>query len=69
MYEIGDKVKLDPTKCTQLELNRFGSTGIFGEVYEIIRGDEYSADVMFRGSNWHKRTWLKVATLIYLGGE
>lgn len=70
-FKKGDKVKLDPSKCTDEDIKRYSSTGAFGITYviQIVTYANNSYDYYLKGSNWHKESWLMTASLIRIGGE
>lgn len=76
MLGVGDKVILDPCKCTRDDLEDYGSTGTFDVIYTILEIDEGDDDVVFETENgivhnYHQPEWLMRAKepTIVIGGE
>lgn len=67
-FKVGDRVLLDPRKCTQGDLSDKWSDGIIGRIYTINDIDVFG-DIQLSGSNWHKPEWLTKVTPRYVGGR
>lgn len=66
-FKIGERVMLNKAMCSQGDLDRYGSEGEFDKVYIVSRVN--SEDCRLDGNNWHKHYWLKIASVILIGGE
>ena len=67
---VGMRVRLDPNKVTQDDLDDNNSHGEIGAIYMIT---DYSSivtqQVLLAGSNWHYISWLTLIDNLVIGGE
>jgi len=58
-FKIGDKVRLNPSKVTQADLDEYSSDGEFDKIYIIdIREKHSILQYHFIENNWHNGEWL-----------
>ena len=71
-FKVGDKVLLDPNKCSKRDLRQDESNGVIGKEYIIVitSMDADPATYILDGVNWHKEDWLtKVVPDNIIGGK
>ena len=67
-FKVGDKVRLNPSKVTQRDLDDLESSGKFDTTYIIHHVG--SINISLKGSNWHEPEWLMhVVSKNVLGGK